>query len=61
MIVIRAITLLCLKSNIKFSIHHIKGKFNTHANHLSHLQLDHFMAGVDDVELLHYWNPTHLA
>ena len=58
MIIIHAITLLCLQHNIKFSIKHIKGKFNVHADKLSHLQITEFKGLVDNANHLNYWNPV---
>ena len=57
MIIIQAITLICLHHNIKFTISHIKGKFNIHADKLSHLQLQDFKSAVNNVDQLDYWNP----
>ena len=57
MIIIWAITLICLSNNIKFTIHHIKGQFNIHADKLSHLQLQAFKNVVNNVDHLDYWNP----
>ena len=56
MIVIRAITLICLQHSIKFSISHIKGKFNVHADKLSHLQLNDFKKVVENVKPLSFWS-----
>ena len=61
MIVIQAITLICLQHNIKFSIKHIKGKFNVHADKLSHFQIADFKTLVDNADHLSYWSPEAQA
>ena len=56
-IMMQAIILVCLQHNIKFSISHIKGKFNFHADKLSHLQLTNFKNAVHNIYHLSFWNP----
>ena len=51
-LLIRIIALICLINNICFSIIHVKGNVNLHADHLSQLKLDHFMQQVPDIDIL---------
>ena len=52
---IRSIVLICLQYNIRFTISHVSGCLNIHANHLSHLQLHKFLSCIEDIEDLQYW------
>ena len=56
-LLIRVIALTCLLNNIRFTISHIKGKFNTEADNLFCLKLDHFLQQVPNVKELQYLNP----
>ena len=55
MTIIRIITLICLHHNICFTISHIRGKANIHADLLSRIKLDKFMQQVEDSEALQYF------
>ena len=55
MTLIRVIVLICLNYNIRFTILHVPGQLNVHADHLSCLQLFKFLNCIADVEGLQYW------
>ena len=57
MTIIRIIALICLHHNIHFTILHVKGKFNTHADLLSRIKLDKFMQQVEDMRICSTRNP----
>ena len=57
MTIIHAITLICLTNNIRFTISHIPGWANVHADHLSQLELHRFLNCVEDIESLQLWKP----
>ena len=61
MTIIRIIMLICLHHNIHFTISHVKGKFNMHADLLSRIKLDKFMQQVEDYEDLQYLKPQGQA
>ena len=52
---IRSIVLICLQHNIRFTILHVSGHLNIHADHLSCLQLHKFLSCIEDIENLQYW------
>ena len=56
-LLIRIIALIYLINNIRFTITHVKGSANLHADHLSHLKLDHFMQQMPEVTELQYLSP----
>ena len=55
MSLIRVIVLICLNYSIRFTILHVPGQLNVHADHLSCLQLSKFLNCIADVEGLQYW------
>ena len=57
MILLRIITITCLNNSIHYTIKHVKGSLNLHANHLSRLKLHCFMQQVDNIDALQYWSP----
>ena len=52
---IRSIVLICLQYTIRFTILHVSGHLNIHANHLSCLQLHKFLSCIEDIDDLEYW------
>ena len=55
MTIIRVIVLIYLNYNIRFTISHVTGHANVHADHLTWLQLPKFLNCIEDIKSLQFW------